>query len=506
MLPRSILICALGGEGGASIARWITEAAELEGHWVQSTSVPGVAQRTGATTYYLEVAPAGAGQAPPLMALAPTPGAVDVVLASELVEAGRAMQAGYVAPDRTALITSSHRVYAVAEKGAMGDGRYDAAVVEKAASRMARRAVMFDMAKLASKHSAPVTMTLLGAAAPFLPIKRQTLEAVLSRSLRDGGSLEAFAAGWDAALGTTYDTAGQTRHSLLASAASFALDDYPSEARSILESGVQRLIDYQDAAYARLYLSRIKRIAELDRRLDGHRIGFRLTRETARYAALWMSYEDVIRVADLKTRRERLDQVRKESGAGDNQPIRIIEFLKPGLDEICSLLPSRLARPVQRLARRYSLRSRLNLEMRISSNRLVGFLLFRALALLRRFRRSTSRWQQEQQAIERWLAAVEAAAMQDLEFACAIAECASLIKGYGETHQRGTANFQRILEFCHTGCRAGEDPQELSRRVQAAREAALADPEGHTLLRALQQEKPARCADAEGAMLEERTI
>src|SRR5205085_8567386 len=97
------LIAAMGGEGGGVLAGWITQAAAAAGHAAQRTSIPGVAQRTGATTYYLEIMP-GAGEAAPVLALNPAPGRVDVVLATELLEAARTVQAGYVTPERTLLI------------------------------------------------------------------------------------------------------------------------------------------------------------------------------------------------------------------------------------------------------------------------------------------------------------------------------------------------------------------------------------------------------------------
>src|SRR5580765_1796972 len=126
--PVSILISALGGQGGGVLTEWIVAAAAHAGYPAQSTSIPGVAQRTGATTYYLEIYPvhrAVLGGREPVMALAPAPGRVDVVVASELVEAGRAMQNGYVSAERTTLIASTHRVYATVEKMQMADGRYD---------------------------------------------------------------------------------------------------------------------------------------------------------------------------------------------------------------------------------------------------------------------------------------------------------------------------------------------------------------------------------------------
>jgi len=88
--PLSLAIAALGGQGGGVLADWIVEIAESHGWIVQLTSVPGVAQRTGTTVYYLEMCPSpGEGTADPVLALMPVPGDVDVVVAAELMEAGR---------------------------------------------------------------------------------------------------------------------------------------------------------------------------------------------------------------------------------------------------------------------------------------------------------------------------------------------------------------------------------------------------------------------------------
>jgi len=106
MQPISILLCAMGGEGGGVLADWLVDLAEHNGYVAQTTSVPGVAQRTGATIYYVEMYPES--QVPegaqPVLALLPFPGQVDLVIASELMEAGRALQRGLVWPRRTASI------------------------------------------------------------------------------------------------------------------------------------------------------------------------------------------------------------------------------------------------------------------------------------------------------------------------------------------------------------------------------------------------------------------
>ncbi|HTC14566.1 MAG TPA: hypothetical protein VK695_02065, partial [Steroidobacteraceae bacterium] len=105
-------IAALGGQGGGVLTDWLIAIAEANDYIVQSTSVPGVAQRTGATLYYLEFFPRDEARhhgGEPVMALMPVAGDVDCVVASELAEAGRAIARGLVSPERTTLISSTHR-------------------------------------------------------------------------------------------------------------------------------------------------------------------------------------------------------------------------------------------------------------------------------------------------------------------------------------------------------------------------------------------------------------
>ncbi|MGH9726928.1 MAG: indolepyruvate oxidoreductase subunit beta family protein, partial [Candidatus Acidiferrales bacterium] len=152
--PRAITVAilAMGGEGGGVLADWIVDLAENSGYCAQTTSVPGVAQRTGATIYYLEMFPEAAARAAgkePVLALVPVPGEVDVVVASELMEAGRAIQRGLVTPERTTLIASTNRVYSMTEKTALGDGAVDAQELLDACGEAAKQFVQNDFARIA---------------------------------------------------------------------------------------------------------------------------------------------------------------------------------------------------------------------------------------------------------------------------------------------------------------------------------------------------------------------
>src|ERR1051325_4675566 len=205
--PITILIAALGGEGGGVMADWLMEAATRSGLPAQATSIPGVAQRTGATTYYLEIFPQERktlGGKEPVLSLTPSPGNVDIMVASELVEAGRAMQNGYVSPERTTLIASTPRIYATIEKMQMADGRYEADKVIAAARELAKRAVLFDMRKLAQESGTVINAVLFGAVAGSggLPLKREACEEAIRKGGRGAeASLRGFAAGYDIARG-----------------------------------------------------------------------------------------------------------------------------------------------------------------------------------------------------------------------------------------------------------------------------------------------------------------
>ena len=168
-----IAILAMGGEGGGVLADWIVGMAEANGYIAQSTSVPGVAQRTGATIYYVELFPDTGRE--PVLALMPVPGDVDVVVASELMEAARAVSRGLVTPDRTTLVASTHRVYSMTERTAMGDGRADSAAMLATCTAAARNLVTADMRQLAERTGSVISAALIATLLFKEPFARRRL-------------------------------------------------------------------------------------------------------------------------------------------------------------------------------------------------------------------------------------------------------------------------------------------------------------------------------------------
>jgi indolepyruvate ferredoxin oxidoreductase, beta subunit len=101
--PITLLVCALGGEGGGVLSEWLVDVARHAGYAAQATSIPGVAQRTGATTYYIEVFPVPLAQLnrKPIFSLNPVPGKLDMMISSELLETARQVTNGLPAKDVT---------------------------------------------------------------------------------------------------------------------------------------------------------------------------------------------------------------------------------------------------------------------------------------------------------------------------------------------------------------------------------------------------------------------
>lgn len=493
--PISIVIAAMGGEGGGVLTDWLVQAAQAEGLAVQSTSVPGVAQRTGATTYYVEIYPtplAELGDARPILALAPSVGDVDLVVATELMEAGRTVARGYSDPARTRLIASTHRVYAVAEKAAMGDGRTESETLLRVIEAGSKTRLLFDMEQAAKTAGCVVNSVLLGAIAGsgVLPIKPETFEA----GIREAGkavasNLRGFAAGMAAARGeipvhariSSKRPQPEAAESLALTARAHA--ELPEPARDSAVEGVKRLTRYQDRRYAGLYLERLALVAAAERDAGGNGA---LTRMVARHLAVRMSFEDVIRVAQLKTDPARMVRIRAEIGAEPGQPVVVKDFLKPGIEEICSLLPGMVARPLLKLARRMGWIETAYLGREVASTGIIGFTALWLMARLKPWRRYSYRFAQEQSAMEHWLGQVIRAAALSPLLALEVAECARLIKGYGETWRRGEANFRRIDQAVIAPALAGDWPVAFTMdAIASARMAALADPEGEGLEKAL---------------------
>ena len=564
--PLTLTLAMLGGQGGGVVSSWLVNVAERENFHVQATSVPGVAQRTGATIYYLEFHPRQEGRPAPVMGLMPTPGISDILVASELLEAARMVERGIVNQRQTTLIASTHRAYTIGEKAVAGDGRTPSNQLLALARANAKRLVTLDMAQIAEHQGAVISAAVLGAiaGAGVLPFAVDAYrQAIRQAGIAVDGNLACFEAALRAAKDASMEAAPDSPPVIAesASAASAgsagpgpsadgrepdlaktpgdaaqplpkpflaqplgsppqpesvgkqrppsqpqpepvsaealpemplslnpdpklskpepvaaetpplpeslrrAVDGFPAPLQPSLRHCVQRLADYQDARYAAEFLERIGEILPLDDEQRGHR----LAQAAAKGLALWMSFEDTIRVADLKTRRTRLERLRAEAALQPGQVMRVTEFLKPRVEEICGTLPRAIGAALLASAAGRKFIGKFTGPKQIVSTNVGGYLLLRGIAGLRFMRRRTLRYHQEQAAIGEWFDLVKKCARANYDLACEVALSQELASGYGDTFMRGQNNLNAVL----AQARSALAEPNAAEQVRTMREAVL---------------------------------
>jgi indolepyruvate ferredoxin oxidoreductase, beta subunit len=509
--PITLLVCALGGEGGGVLTDWVVRAAHMANLPVQATSIPGVAQRTGATTYYVEVfaRPLSAESPQPVLSLNPLPGRLDVLLSSELLETARQIANGMPSAQRTLILTSAARTYTTSERMALGDGRVDSAALVRLVREHSRTHHVLDMAALAQQSGTVVSAVLLGALAGSgaLPISRAQFEAAIgTQGASAQASQRGFAAGFSA-------VAQQQQHAqfvqqllqppapVAASAKPWheqshaaqalwqrAQSQFAAEVQDTLALAVPRLVEWQNAAYAHRYLDRLQAVAQAEQAADPsaqHRHG--ITRETARWLALWMAFDDVVRVADLKSRRSRVERVRAEVKAQPTDVLKLYDHFKPGVPELAGLLPQRLAQPLLRWDRNRASRGLApwGLPLKVASHSTWGLLMLRGMASLKWLRPHGQRFAAEQALMDHWLAAVVQGTQRSWGLGHELALCGRLIKGYGSTNERGKDTLLHLID--HLALDRDRPAAQVTAAVQAARMAALKDEAGRALDAALVQ-------------------
>jgi indolepyruvate ferredoxin oxidoreductase beta subunit len=267
---------------------------------------------------------------------------------------------------------------------------------------------------------------------------------------------------------------------------------FPSVLHPLMGLAHQRLVEYQGPAYARLYVQRLERL--LDAESASADATHPVTAETTRWLALWMAFDDIIRVADLKSRASRWDRVTQEVKAKEGDVLKVYDHFKPGVPELAALLPQSLANRLLRWdrARVANGQAPWSMPLKVARHALWGMASLRLLASLRVLRPLGSRYATEQALIEEWLSGIEATTRQSPALGLELARCGQLIKGYGSTNERGKDNLLHILR--HVCGQTSQVPvAEQAEAVARIRQAALQDEAGQALDQALLQHgAPAR--------------
>ena len=504
--PISILLCALGGEGGGVLADWLVDVARHADHPAQATSIPGVAQRTGATTYYIEIFPqprSALGGKQPVLGLNPLPGRLDALVSSELLETARQISNGLTSAEHSCVITSSSRILTTLEKMSMGDGRKDDAALRELVSTHSKTHHIVDMARMTQASGTVVSAVMFGciAASGLLPFARADYEAVIGHTGKAAqASLRGFGLAYDAI------AAQRQQHEFIeavmtpAKPATPAVPEavaqaFPAPLHTMVSLGYARVLEYQNQAYAQTYLSRLSSIWAAEQSAQAADAkAWPVTEESARWLALWMAFDDVVRVADLKSRESRLHRVRGEVKAQEADLLKIYDHFKPGVPELAGLLPTTWAQKMIRWDRARVAKGQAPwaMPLKVGTHSIIGMLALRLMAKLKVLRPLGSRYQAEQQAIEQWITAVTQATQRDPALGHEVARCGQLIKGYGSTNERGKDNLMHII----THAAAPREDQSTAEQVQSIariRQAALQDEAGKSLDAALiQSGAPAR--------------
>ncbi|MTI16449.1 indolepyruvate oxidoreductase subunit beta family protein [Rhodobacteraceae bacterium RKSG542] len=476
---------AVGGQGGGVLTNWITAVAEANGYRAQSTSVAGVAQRTGATIYYIEMCRDTGRQ--PIFALSPSEGDIDILIASELMEAGRAIMRGFVTPSRTTVIASTHRIPAVMEKVAPGDGRADGKAVLDAMGISADHVVAFDMETVAKEAGSVISSSLLGglAGSGSLPFPKESYEEVIKASGRGvEASLRAFKRAYDCAAGNEtppQPVAPVAPVPVLAVPAKLKkawtdlqdrLSRLPAPVQEMAGLGLKKTVDYQDVAYGSEYLDRLEQVAKMDS------APFKMTEAAAKYIARALCYDDILRVADLKTRATRFARVKDEVSVKDDQVLMLTEYFHPRFEEFVTTLPAGLGRKLSRSKGVEAFYTKhFDKGRRIRTDKLGGFAMLYLVSSLRPWRRKLMRHESEMKHVDAWFATVLRVAASDKALASELLANYRLIKGYSDTHARGLSKFARVMGALEM-LEGREDAADWMRRLRIA---ALDDVDGEAL-------------------------
>jgi indolepyruvate ferredoxin oxidoreductase beta subunit len=358
-----------------------------------------------------------------------------------------------------------------------------------AAEVAARRVIAADFDALAIRNGSVISASLLGAlaGAGVLPFPREAFEA----AIRAGGkgteaSLRAFGAAYEVAANpvaeavpvaqVSPDSKVQGPARLVAEWEKLAgrAAALPAPVAEMVLPGLRKVVEFQDLRYGAEYLDRLAGVMARDDAANG----WVLSREAAKYIANAMAYDDIIRVADLKTRARRFDRIRGEMRVGEANVLQLTEFFHPRAQEIVGMFPARLGARLEADAKWMARLTRwFDKGRRLRTDSLPAFLTLHVLGGLKGWRRRTLRHAQEQAHLARWLETALTEVPRDYDLAVELIRCRRLIKGYSDTHARGQSKFDRVLAAT-ARIAVREDAADWCRRL---REAALMDEEGKAL-------------------------
>jgi len=258
----------------------------------------------------------------------------------------------------------------------------------------------------------------------------------------------------------------------------------PDSASPIVSDGIHRLIEYQGAAYAKLYVDRLRRFVG-KRGVDDAMFG-----EIARLMAMRMSYEDPIRIAQLKL-------AELETDTGDSRARSADDVRKFRLDELVDVLPAVVAEPVLD-GLDWAGWLHKTVSIRFSTTSWWGIRRLKIEASLRRWRRFSVRYSKERLWVERWLHMIDRGLIKQPAAASTMVRTATMVQGYGDAYRQGLADWHAIIDGLAKPTFDGVLPlEDLAGAVAEARAAALPDPRQAALKRSIAEIRARALAEAQ---------
>ncbi len=505
--PITVLIAAVGGQGGQLFAQWLFDAAKIAGFAPVGVGLPGLSQREGATTYYLEFFPSP--EETSLFSPFPEKGQVQILIGLELLELLRAVQSGYLSNDGV-IVGSTHRVLTADEKLPIKGGFATEQQALPILHRAARQCIVFDAVKAAnfaglSERAANAILLGALAASGVLPFPIDAFrKAIEHYGVAVAFNLRAFEFGmrfqeWQAQLRAPDDAAADEWASLpepkLPTDIQRRMDtlSVDDELAMTLRYAARWLCHYQDVRYFARYLDCIQAICERDRERSSNLL---VTKEVARILALRMAYEDAIRVAQLKTQRQRFARLRREHHIADDAVYRVVDFFSPDWDELTGLLPVKVTRDkghgagaknpqslsevddLPTLPSQVEELKRPAVQLKLETTSLLGFLMLKALLLLKPLRPYSQRFRNEWEAITEWLSAVDWALSEDYDLAFLVARSGEMVRGYGRTRRKTLSAWRTFIAFLRALHRRGMPMNEIVSLGEQFLELAMSGPQG----------------------------
>lgn len=485
--PIKIALLAVGGDGGGVLTGWITKLAENNGYWVQYTYIAGVAQRTGATVYYIELYPLKSLKVDgklvtPVLAQMPAPQDVDILMATELMEAGRSIQRGFVSK-KTTMIFSTNRNLAIREKENAGDGIADGAKIFEMTEKYAKANMFGNLKLIASKNGSVISSSLFGAlaASDTLPFdKEEYIKVIESGGKGIKQSINSFNEAYQyikdfIAQPKPYDADLKPAQfdAMPESTGSTKLNEVISDIRTTLPSqvhdiawyGVNHLVDFQGLKYAKQYIEKVKGIVAIDSEVRD----YQLSQQVARYLAIGMAYDDLIFVADEKTRKSREKEVYAQVGAKEDEIVNTLDYLHPGYDEVTGFLPVGMGKKFAKSEKwRNRYKKYLDRDRRMHSTGLFNFIMLYVMGGLRGWRLKTLRHHEEMENIDGWLDRIKSVVGTNYKLAVELANTYRLKKGYGDTYERGQSKFAMINKYAIDNAHKSDIDEEVGHIISYA--------------------------------------